>query len=485
MELHVPITGSSDLAGQVYRAIAAAIRDGRLRQGQQLPPSRLLAEQLGISRKPVAEAYARLGFDRLVEGRIGKGSFVCAPVSTAAPAAAAGGGADALAANATLAYWRDLHTPLRHAMPEGSSRYEFIGGMPAPAHFPHDEWRRCTLAALRKNNGTLGRYGPTEGVAPLREAIARHIGFSRGVRCGAGAGSVVVTNGAQQGFDLLARLVLAPGDVVAMEDPGYPMARLLFAGLGATVASVGVDEEGMLVDQIPAQAKLIYTTPAHQFPLGMPMSQRRREQLLARALAIGALVIEDDYDSEFRYEGRPTDSLQSMDTHGVVAFVGSFSKVMLPELRMGYVVAPPALLQALLAAKHVFDWHSPAAVQYALARFIDDGLLQKHIRRGHDIYAGRRDALIAHFAGPLSRWFQLVPATAGFHMAALAKPDIDLDIRLLQTLARRADVGLYALADFYTRPPPRSGLFLGFGAIDTLDIGTALERVGAILQEMA
>lgn len=477
MELHIQITGDTDLSGQVYRAIAGAIAEGRLQHGQQLPPSRLLASQLGISRKPVADAYSRLTYDGLVVGHIGRGSFV----HRADRQAHAAQTHDALTGNARLDYWKSLHTPLRHPMPEGNSKYEFIGGMPAPAHFPHDEWRRCILHGLRKNHGALGRYGPTEGVLALREAIARHVGFSRGVRC-TGAG-VVVTNGAQQAFDLLTRVMVAPGDVVAMEDPGYPMARLLFAGQGAKVVSVGVDSEGMIVDQIPPEARLIYTTPAHQFPLGMPMSQARREQLLARAVEIGALIIEDDYDSEFRYEGRPTDALQSMDRHGVVAFVGSFSKVMLPELRLGYVVPPAGLLQALLSAKHVFDWHSPVAVQYALSHFIDDGLLLKHIRRGHAIYASRRDQLINHFPGALAPWFHLVPNSAGFHMAALATRAID--IRLLQRLARRADVGLYALADFYAEHPPRPGLFLGYGAIDTLDIEAALLRVRDILLEMS
>jgi GntR family transcriptional regulator/MocR family aminotransferase len=476
MELHVRLSGTTDLSGQVYRSIAAAIGAGRLQQGQQLPPSRVLAGQLGISRKPVADAYSRLTFERLIVGKIGKGTFV----GSGAVPAAADPHRDALVANPALAYWRGLHTPLRHPMPEGTSTYEFIGGMPAPAHFPHDAWRRCLLSGLRQNQAGLGRYGPAEGVPALREAIARHIGYARGVRC-TGA-DVVVTNGAQQAFDLLARITVRPGDVVAMEDPGYPMARLVFAALGARVVSVGIDSEGLKVDAIPAGARLIYTTPAHQFPLGMPMSVARREQLLARAAQIGALIIEDDYDSEFRYEGRPTDSLQSMDRHGVVAFVGSFSKVMLPELRMGYIVAPRSLVAPLVSAKHVFDWHSPAAVQYALARFIDDGLLLKHIRRGHAIYARRRAVLMAHFAGPLAPWFQLVPSTAGFHVAALATRPVE--IALLQRLARRVDVGLYALEDFYTDCAPQSGLFLGYGAIETLDIAPALLRVRDVLSAM-
>jgi GntR family transcriptional regulator / MocR family aminotransferase len=300
------------------------------------------------------------------------------------------------------------------------------------------------------------------------------------VRCS--SAQVLVTNGAQQAFDLLGRVLLAPGDVVAMEDPGYPLARLVFSSQGARVASVGVDSEGIIVDQIPAQAKIIYTTPAHQFPLGMQMSQARREALLYRAREIGALIIEDDYDSEFRYEGRPTDSLQSMDRGGVVAFVGSFSKIMLPEIRLGYLVAPPALINPLLAAKHVSDWHTATTMQHALARFMEDGLLLKHIRRGHSIYASRRDELMKAFSELLAGWFDLVPNTAGFHIAA--KSNRPLDIALLQRLARRADVGLYALADFYAERPAVSGLFMGYGAIETLDIGPALQRVRDILLQM-
>ena len=354
MELHLVIEGSKDLSGQVYRQLADAIRSGRLADGQQVPPSRLLAQQLGISRKPVAEAYTRLTYDQLLVGRIGKGSFVCAPASTSTRRAAA----PQLGGHATLQRWDGMQTPLRHPLPEGRSRYEFIGGSPSPQHFPQEEWRRCVLHGLREESRApgLARYAPAEGLPELRDAIARHAGYARGVT--GGAQQVVVTNGAQQAFDLLGKVLLEPGSVVAVEEPGYPLVRLLFASQGARVVGVPVDAEGMMVDRIPADARLVYVTPAHQFPLGMPMSVARREALLACALAIGAIVIEDDYDSEFRYEGRPTDSLQSMDRHGIVTFVGSFSKLMLPELRTGYLVAPPTLLNALLNAKHLSDWHS-------------------------------------------------------------------------------------------------------------------------------
>jgi GntR family transcriptional regulator/MocR family aminotransferase len=476
MELHIVIEGRKDLTGQLYRQLSDAIRSGRLAAGQQLPPTRLLAERLGLSRKTVAEAYGRLALDKLVVGRVGAGSFVQAPAAPRAQRVERSG----LASADIVRKWDSMATPLRHPLPEGRSRYEFIGGCATPGHFPMDEWRRCLMYALRQDPALRGRYGEAEGLPVLREAIARHIAFARGVVCT--PANLVVTNGAQQALDLLGRVLLEPGCVVALEDPGYPAARGLFASQGAQVVGVPVDGEGMLVDRIPDGARLIYVTPAHQFPLGMPMSVARRRALLARARDIGAIIIEDDYDSEFRYEGRPRDSLQSMDSEGIVVFVGTFSKVMLPELRLGYMVLPEPLVNATLTVKHLTDWHTNTMNQHALAKFIGDGYLQKHIRRCHDIYATRRERLQTLFAALLAPWFEVVPAEAGFHLAALCRKEVDIE--LLLRLARRTDVGLYSLANFYADQPPQQGLFLGYGAIDTLDIEPALTRVRDILVEM-
>jgi len=476
MELHIVIEGRKDLGGQLYRQLSDAIRSGRLADGQQLPPSRLLAEQLGLSRKTVSDVYTRLTQERLVVGQVGKGSFVSTPPELKPRRQQAGN----LASAAIVAKWNAMVTPLREPFPDGRSRYEFVGGAITPALFPAEEWRRCVLHALRQESQGRGMYGQTQGLPQLREAIAHHAAFARGVVCS--ASQVVVTNGAQQGLDLLGRVLLEPGCVVAVEEPGYPAARMLFASQGAQVVGIGVDAEGMLADQIPSGTRLIYTTPAHQFPLGMPMSVARRRALLARALEIGAIIIEDDYDSEFRYEGRPADSLQSMDRHGIVAFLGTFSKVMLPELRLGYAILPEAILSAALTVKHLNDWHTATLHQHALAKFIADGYLSRHIRRCSAIYATRRERLQQLFATELAPWFELVPATAGFHLAALCK--VELDLALLIRLARRAEVGLHPLSNFYMASAPRCGLFIGYGGIETLDIETALLRVRDILQQM-
>lgn len=469
MELHIVLEGRRDLSSQLYRQLREAIRAGRLGRGEQLPPSRHLSDQLKVSRKTVAQAYARLTLDGLLVSRVGSGTFVSDPD----PPAVAARSATAPVGAKLVQRWSDLPTPLRHPMPEGVSRFEFIGGYASKTPFPHEEWRRCVVAALRDNVAAHGRYADTEGVPDLRHAIVRFAGLTRGVRCD--AGDVLVTHGAQQALDLIARILVAPGDVVAVEEPGYPPARLLFESQGARVALVPVDQDGLRIDLIPVNARLIYVTPSHQFPLGMPMSAARRAALLAHAHATGAIVIEDDYDSAFRYAGQPQDSLQQMDRTGCVTYVGTFSKVLMPEIRLGYLVAPKSLLKALTTAKHLTDWHNSTLMQRTLLRFMDSGGLARHIRRCHAVFAGRRERLLQHFAGDLSPWLEVIPTTVGFHMSAWLKRDTDID--LLCRLARRVEVGIYPLAGFFADRPERQGLFFGFGAIDSIDIDTALGRL--------
>lgn len=476
MELHIVIEGGRDLSGQLFRQLKAAIHEGRLAAGERLPPSRLLAQQLGLSRKTVTETYARLGAEGLTEGQVGQGTYVRAAFRKKVTPRRS----EELAGAAVVAQWRSMVTPLRHLGPDGSARYEYIGGATQRSLFPSDDWRRCMLYALRQQHGGRALYSQAEGLPMLRQAIVRHIAYRRGIHCE--VDGLIVTNGAQQALDLIARVLVEPGSTVAVEEPGYPPARLLFQAQGARVVGIPVDAEGMQVGAIPNGTRLIYVTPAHQFPLGMPMSQARRQALLARAFELGAIVIEDDYDSEFRYEGRPTDTLYKLDSHGLVAYVGTFSKSLSPELRLGYLIAPPAILAAVGAAKHLSDWHSPTLNQLALAKFIDDGHLARHIRRCHAAYASRRGKLLQRLEGDLSPWLTPIPIQAGFHLAAYARAEVD--ITLLLTLARRLEVGLYPLSSFYSGSSPQPGLYFGFGAIDTLDIDPSLDRVRDILKEI-
>ncbi|MDY0749072.1 PLP-dependent aminotransferase family protein [Paucibacter sp. R3-3] len=476
MEINIVLEGRKDLTGQIERCLRKLIRQGDLTAGTQLPPSRVLAESLGVSRKTVSEAYQRLSHDDLVEARHGSGSYVRQqPVQPIARPIA-----PKLAGAPVADRWRNLLLPLRHPLPAGGSRYEFIGGAPDNSLFPHEVWRRCVMHACRQGARGRALYGQAEGLPELREAVARHVAVARGVRCS--ASDVIITNGAQQALDLIARVLVRPGDVIAVEEPGYPPARHLFEAQGANVVGIEVDSEGIRVDLIPEQTRLIYTTPSHQFPLGMPMSVARRKALISRATELGAIIIEDDYDSEFRFEGSPTDSLQGMDGSGLVAFVGTFSKALSPELRLGFVVAPGRIVEALGNAKHLTDWHTAPSVQWALAKFMNDGDLQRHLRRAHNVYAQRRQELIASVNRELSSAFELIPIQAGFHMAALAKRA--LDVAKLIHWARRVEVGIYPLDVFYMAGRPRQGLMFGFGAIATADIAPALSRVGQVLRQL-
>ena len=477
MELHVIIEGRRGLAEQVHRQLREAIRGGRLVAGQQLPPSRLLAEQLGVSRKTVAQAYAKLTLDRLIVTRTGTGTFVASRMPSAPRPIAS----EDLAGRVVARRWQTLERPLQHPQAHARVRYEFMAGASSARLFPEEEWRRCALHALRRGSDQRGFYSQPEGLPELRDAIARHIGFSRGVDCD--ADDLIVTDGAQQALDLIARVLIEPGAVVAMEDPGYTLARNVFETQRARVVSVPVDGEGMRVDAIPDDARLIYTTPTHQFPLGMPMSLSRRHALLERARELGAIVIEDDYDSEFRYSTQALEPLKTLDRAGLVAYVGTFSKTLCPDLRLGYAIAPPALRAALVNAKYLSDVHSPDLSQRALARFMTDGHLLRHVRRLHDVFNQRRERLLARLSGDLSPWLEPLPAIAGYHLAVVFRRRID--VAQLCHQARRVEVGIYPLDEFHHGPDGRAGLLLGFGAIEADDIDPALDRLRDVLQRLS
>ncbi len=396
MDLHVSLDGRGDLAGQIYGQIREAILDGRLRLGQPLPPTRELAIRLAVSRNTVSAAYDRLTGEGFVAGRVGAGTYVTGtahpmarvsgavgpggavgsgdrvgPGGVGAPGGAVGpGGVGAPGPLRPRAIWDDIPEP-----PDLTTRwrYDFRTGMPDAGLFPYQTWRALVTRELRVTAVGTGAYADPAGEIGLRTAIARHVGISRAVR--ADPDDVVVTNGMQQALDLLARVLLAPGRVVAVEDPGYLPPVHLLRSHGAQVVGVPVDAEGIDVAAIPATADMVYVTPSHQYPLGMPMSLARRMALLAWAERSGGVIVEDDYDSEFRFAGRPAEPLQSLDRGGRVCYVGSFSKVMLPTLRLGFVIAPPALRGALRKAKAASDWHTNVPDQAALARFIASGAL--------------------------------------------------------------------------------------------------------------
>jgi GntR family transcriptional regulator/MocR family aminotransferase len=297
---------------------------------------------------------------------------------------------------------------------------------------------------------------------------------------------VIVTSGAQQAFDLAARVLIAPGDVVAVEDPGYPPVRSLFESLGATVLGVRVDEEGLVVGELPARAKIVYTTPSHQFPTGVRMSLSRRLELLAWAEATNAVIIEDDYDSEFYYGGGALDPLQSLDRAGRVLYIGTFSKTLLPTLRIGFLVAPGSLSGALVAAKRLSDWHTDTVTQGALARLLDEGAFAAHVRRANRIYAGRRARIIDAVARDLSRWLDVVPSVAGLHLFAQLRGDVPLRVSAVTDAAAAAGVGIQSIARFamHDSEQARRGFVLGYGAIDEASIDQGVRRLRDVLTRL-
>ncbi|WP_430779898.1 PLP-dependent aminotransferase family protein [Actinoplanes sp. G11-F43] len=448
MELIVEESGERTAA--VYRALRAAIVDGRVPPGFRLPATRVLAADLGISRGSVAGAYERLAAEGFLTARVGAGTFVSGEVTVPRARRAA---ADPLRPRDGWAL-----TPLPASGEVPAPRFDFRTGIPDAGLFPFDTWRRLVGAELRLGANRPGTYADPAGHPGLRAAIARYLGFARSVR--AGADEVVVTNGTQHALDLIGRVLLRAGDVVAVEEPGYPPARRLFTAMGVRVAGVRVDAEGLVVAELPDRARLVYVTPSHQFPLGRTMSLARRQELLEWARTRSVAIVEDDYDSEFRFSARPLEPLRTLDHSGRVLYVGTFSKSMMPAMRTGFVLVPPGLRPAVTAARQLGDGHGQTAVQAALARFIEEGLFARHVRKAGRVYAARHARVAAALAAIPG--LDVLESAAGLHVTALLPEPAGRMVRA----ARRQGVVVEDLAAYAGEEQSAfSGLVVGFGAV--------------------
>jgi GntR family transcriptional regulator/MocR family aminotransferase len=457
----------------LHGQLRAAILDGRLRHGQPLPSTRTLAASLGLSRNTVVAAYDRLLSEGYVASRQGAGYVVAEGVPVAAaPGPAVEGGDRRLHPR-----WREVTLPVpMTARPV--VRHDLGGGLPDASRFPFDTWRRLSARALRTLSRAAAIYDAAQGRLALREAIAGHISFARAVRCS--AQDIVVTSGAQQAFDLLARILVTPGlTEIAVEDPGYPPLRDAFEAAGANVVPVPVDAEGLIVERIPRSVRVIYVTPSHQFPLGMAMSPARRVALLEFARQHGAVVIEDDYDGEFRYGGRPLDALQTLDRDGSVFYVGTFSKSLFPALRLGYMVAPPWALAALARARQLSDWHSDVLAQDTLALFIAEGHLARHIRKMRRIYAERRDTLLDALARYAGEALQPLASDAGLHIAA----QLLLPVRAEEVVraAAKQSMRIETLEGYAVGGESPNGLLFGLGVLPAARMEEAARVLGRLL----
>ncbi|WP_020141938.1 PLP-dependent aminotransferase family protein [Terracoccus sp. 273MFTsu3.1] len=479
MDLHLSLTGSGDLTAQIYAQLRAAVLDGRLGGGDRVPASRDLAASLSVSRGTVTAAYDRLLAEELLESRRGAGTFVatgCVP-----PARVTGRRARAGAVTAT-SLWATVPTAEPAPGPRGAL-HDFSVGVPDDSLFPLATWRRLVSGTLRRGRLSAGTYddpGANRGGSRLEAEIARYAGVSRSVV--ASGADVVTTAGAQQALDLVSRVLVEPGAVVAVEDPGYTAAARLFATHRAVVRGVPVDGEGIVVDALPDAARLVYVTPSHQHPTGVAMSRARRIALLEWAVRHGSVIVEDDYDSEFRFADRPLEPLQSLDRDGRVVYVGSFSKSLLPGLRVGYAIAPATLTPALREAKRVTVWDGDVVTQGALADFLAEGHHAAHVKRATKVYRARREALLEVLTSPagLGDWLEVIPSAAGLHLCALLR-DPGLDDVAIAEAALAVGVFVEPLSVRHLEQPARHGFAFGVGGIPLSGIAPALTALRGVL----
>ena len=481
--LDLPAPGSRDASRRLYEQLKAAIIDGRLPPGARLPSTRRSADFLGVSRNTAAGVYERLAGERLVVSRPGSGVVVAArtpagrqparPVLLRPPAAKLNPIWLRSDVAGAIGFWQEAPGTERRA----SGQVDFRPALVDSRLFPYELFRRLSAkqlrvlerrpAAFRSPQGNQGNYR-------LREAITRHIAVTRAVVCG--PEDILVTSGAQQAFDVLARSLVTSGrTVVAVEDPGYPPMRAAFLAAGARVVPVRVDADGIVVDAIPADADVVCVCPSHQFPLGTALSPARRRQLITLARKRGLLIIEDDYDGEFRFEGGALEALRTPDAAELVFYVGTFSKCMLPALRLGYIGAPAWAMPTLVAAKNCMDWHSPVPIQATVASFIAEGHLTRHVRKMREIYKRRRNALIGALALELADWLEPVPSFYGMHVAAIAKSGVDTEAAAAAALA--AGVRIHTLSRYFLGEPDRSGMVFGYGVADLPQIAQGVRKL--------
>ncbi len=481
---------SVPLHTQVYAGLRDSILDGRLRPGASMPSTRALPSLLGVSRNTVLEAYNQLWSEGFIEARVGSGTYVAhsipdhhfrsqkaegspkpssGPPVTEPPRLSARGQRMAAAPAFTKEFWR---------RPEA-----FYPGLPDYELLPLETWRKLSDKRLTQPRRTYLGYGNPGGYGPLRRVIAEYLAASRGVRCQ--PKQVIVVSGSQQGLDLTTRVLLDEGEQVWIEDPGYGGARSVFQAAGAQVVPVPVDQDGMVVSEGVARAPdahLAYVTPSHQYPLGHPMAMSRRNELLNWAATNNSWIIEDDYDSEFRYSGRPQPALQGMPGGGNrVIYVGTFSKVLFPSLRLGYMVVPEELVDAFLAARSLCDRHQSTLDQAVLADFIVDGHFMRHIRRSRMAYAERQECLLDRLAHETPGIIEAAADPAGMSLVGWLPPGVS-DLHLAEKLAA---AGIYAppLSYFAMEPQPRGALMLGYTGFTPARIRFSAKKLGSTVRE--
>lgn len=439
-------------------ALRDAIRDGTLKQGARLPATRVLAQDLTLSRVTVEAAYAQLEAEGYVMRRIGQGSFVAVQAGTALAPVKRGRMPSPLVTPALLSQRGQGMINMGGCM-ESLRLQAFAAGSPDLRAFPHALWRQLTNKRLRQTPEALMRYGDPQGRQDLREAIAQYLVSSRGVRCT--PGQVLVLTSSQQALQLSATLLLDPGDHVWLEDPGYRGARTAFAAGGAQLVPLPVDGQGLVPDFTLTAPRLIYLTPTHQYPIGHTLSLQRRLALVDYAKRNACWIVEDDYDSEFLYDSRPTPSLQGLDNGSRVIYIGTFSKTLYPSLRIAYAVLPEALVQPMVTARNVHDGHVAQLAQAVTADFMTQGHFAAHLRLMRQLYRSRRDLLLELIARRLP-WAQPLNCSGGLQLCVSLPQNTELH---LTRKASEQGIATPSLSALYNGTTANDGWILGFSAL--------------------
>lgn len=463
---------------QIYESVRKAILGGVLTPGARLPSSRELADDLGVSRLTAVLAFEQLAAEGYITSRIGAGTYVNRELPDAGAYVPASAKRE-IAQHPQLSQrgTRLSQTPRVVRKIPGPPR-AFRIGTPALDRFPVALWNRLVSRHTRRLTVAQLDYGDAAGLPALREAIAAHVSRARGTSCT--ADQVIVVAGAQQGLDMIARLLLDPGDVAWVEEPCYPGAWAALKAAGARIEPVPVDAQGLVVQEGNI-ARLVYTTPSHQFPLGVPMSLPRRLALLRWARAVSAWVVEDDYDSEFRYGSRPIPCLHGLDPDGRVIYVGSFSKTLFPGLRLAYVIVPPDLHAPMVKARLASDIHPQTFLQGVVADLIGEGHFERHLRRMNTEYRARLQALEEAVRRFCDGALELRPVTAGLHAVADLLTGDDSAVAR-EALARGIET--MPLSAYYRTRTETSanGLVLGFGSVPPRVVTESVKRLAAAIE---
>ena len=479
---------SDPLYQQLYQDLQEAITRGHLPSGTKLPSTRTLADRVDVSRNTVVNAFEQLRSEGYVESRVGAGTFVSEElpeemtqvISAAAEEVSPLQLADTKDRTPHLSMEaRRIQNTSLSALDDPISQTAFRQGIPALDAFPIETWSKLASRRWRFLPPEELVYGDPAGYPPLRAAIAKYLRTSRGVLCE--EDQIIIVSGAQQAITLVAQVLLDSGDPVCVEDPGFPQMRAAFTAAGARLDYAPVDEEGIKVSELTpnSSARIVGVTPSHQYPLGVTMTMERRLELLEWAAQHEAWILEDDYDSQFRYGGEPLAALQGLDNSGRVLYTGTFSKILFPALRLGFLVLPPDLVDPIVQMRSTIDRCPPRINQMVLTDFITEGHLKTHIRQMRTLYAARQDALLEAVNETLGGFIDIEPSRAGLHLVGWLPKGVD--DRAVSNHLRDHDIIALPLSFYSERALDRGALLLGYGCVPEDEIYEAVRRMTSAL----